>query len=169
MEQFAALYKAHRYLRRPSPVTLSLVLTGLITLSKTPEMVSGGVSKASHIGSRGLGRWGGLSPLHKKTTVCFIQARKLTVLLPDILETLMDASADVETKALVLFINVMGHMKEEEANLINLSLAEELLPLFDGVRLPWEPELRRWLQDGCPSVWPCRKHLGRGPPLTPLA
>ncbi|CAM9149990.1 unnamed protein product [Bubo scandiacus] len=95
-EQFAALYKAHRYLRRPSPVTLSLVLTGLITLSKTPEV-----------------------------------ARKLTVLLPDVLETLTDANADVKTKALVLFINVMGHMKREEANLISLRLAEELLPLFD--------------------------------------
>ncbi|CAM9150322.1 unnamed protein product [Bubo scandiacus] len=81
---------------RPSPVTLSLVLTGLITLSKTPEV-----------------------------------ARKLTVLLPDILETLTDANADVKTKALVLFINVMGHMKREEANLISLRLAEELLPLFD--------------------------------------
>ncbi|CAM9152253.1 unnamed protein product, partial [Bubo scandiacus] len=95
-EQFAALYKAHRYLRRPSPVTLSLVLTGLITLSKTPEV-----------------------------------ARKLTVLLPDILETLTDANANVKTKALVLFINLMGHMKREEANLISLRLAEELLPLFD--------------------------------------
>ncbi|XP_074665550.1 uncharacterized protein LOC141916700 isoform X2 [Strix aluco] len=95
-EAFAALYKAQRYLRRPSPVMLSLVLTGLVTLSKTPET-----------------------------------ARKLTVLLPDVLETLTDANADVKTKALVLFINMMGHMKREEANLISLRLAEELLPLFD--------------------------------------
>ncbi|CAM9983003.1 unnamed protein product [Bubo scandiacus] len=95
-EEFAALYKAQRYLRRPSPVMLSLVLTGLVTLSKTPET-----------------------------------ARKLTVLLPDVLETLTDDNADVKTKALVLFINVMGHMKREEANLISLRLAEKLLPLFD--------------------------------------
>ncbi|CAM9814348.1 unnamed protein product [Bubo scandiacus] len=95
-EEFAALYKAQRYLRRPSPVVLSMVLTGLITLSKTPET-----------------------------------ARKMTVLLPDVLETLTDANADVKTKALVLFINVMGHMKREEANLISLRLAEKILPLFD--------------------------------------
>ncbi|CAM9168897.1 unnamed protein product [Bubo scandiacus] len=95
-KEFAALYEAQRYLRHPSLVMLSLVLTGLVTLSKTPET-----------------------------------ARKLTVLLPDILETLTDANADVKTKALVLFINVMGHMKREEANLISLRLAEELLPLFD--------------------------------------
>ncbi|XP_074738459.1 maestro heat-like repeat-containing protein family member 7 [Strix uralensis] len=75
---------------------LSLVLTGFITLSKTPET-----------------------------------ARKLPVLLPDILETLTDANADVKTKALVLFINVMGHMKREEANLISLRLVEKLLPLFN--------------------------------------
>ncbi|CAN0308514.1 unnamed protein product [Bubo scandiacus] len=96
VEEFAGLYKAQRYLRHPSPVMLSMVLTGLITISKTPEM-----------------------------------ARKLPVLLPDILEALTDANADVKTKALVLFNNVMSDMKREEANLISLRLAEKLLPLFD--------------------------------------
>ncbi|CAM9398422.1 unnamed protein product [Bubo scandiacus] len=95
-EGFGALYKAQRYLRRPSPVMLSLVLTGLVTLSKTPET-----------------------------------ARKLPVLLPDVLETLTEANTNVKTKALVLFINVMGHMKREEANLISLRLVEKLLPLFN--------------------------------------
>ena len=99
--------------------------------------------------------------------MCFVQARKLTVLLPDILESLTDANTYVKTKALVVFINVMGHMKREEANLISLRLVEKLLPLFNDVRLPWEPEPRRWVQDGCPSVRPCKKHLGRGPPLAP--
>ena len=146
---------------RPSPVMLSLVLTGLVTLSKTPETVSGGRQGEPHW-QPGAGAVGG--SFHKKATVCFVQARKLTVLLPDVLETLTDANADVKTKALVLFINMMGHMKREEANLISLRLAEELLPLFDDVRLPWEPEPRQWLQDGCPSVRPCGKHLGRDPP-----
>ncbi|XP_026722916.1 uncharacterized protein LOC113490593 [Athene cunicularia] len=95
-KEFAALYKAQRYLRHPCPLMLSLVLTGLVTLSETPET-----------------------------------ARKLPVLMPDILETLTDANADVKTKALVVFINVMGHMKREEASLISLKLAEKLLPLFD--------------------------------------
>ncbi|XP_050770338.1 uncharacterized protein LOC127028673 [Gymnogyps californianus] len=65
-EEFAALYKAQRCLRHPSLVMLSLVLRGLITLSKTPET-----------------------------------ARKIPVLLPDIVETLQDANSDVKMKALV--------------------------------------------------------------------
>ncbi|XP_063205479.1 uncharacterized protein LOC134522107 [Chroicocephalus ridibundus] len=39
-EEFAALYRAQRYLRCPSSVMLSLVLSVLITLSKKPKMVS---------------------------------------------------------------------------------------------------------------------------------
>ncbi|XP_063205481.1 uncharacterized protein LOC134522109 [Chroicocephalus ridibundus] len=39
-EEFAALYRAQRYLRRTSSVMLSLVLSVLITLSKKPKMVS---------------------------------------------------------------------------------------------------------------------------------
>ncbi|XP_074994748.1 uncharacterized protein LOC142076326 [Calonectris borealis] len=95
-EKFAALYKDRRYLRHPTLVMLSLVLSGLITLSKMPET-----------------------------------ARKIPVLLPDITEALQDANADVKMKALVLFRNTMGHMKGEEAGLLALQLAEELLPLFD--------------------------------------
>ncbi|XP_074786968.1 uncharacterized protein LOC141972830 [Athene noctua] len=95
-KDFAALYNAQRFLRRPSPVMLSLVLTGLVTLSKTPEL-----------------------------------ARKMLVLLPDIVENLLAANADVRMKALMLFTNVIHHMKREEANLIALRLAEKLLLLFD--------------------------------------
>ncbi|XP_063215443.1 uncharacterized protein LOC134527027 [Chroicocephalus ridibundus] len=39
-EEFAALYRAQRYLRRPSSVMLSLVLSVLITLSKKPKMAT---------------------------------------------------------------------------------------------------------------------------------
>ncbi|XP_074748585.1 uncharacterized protein LOC141953689 isoform X4 [Strix uralensis] len=95
-KQFAALYKTQRYLRRPSPVMLSLVLVGLTTLSKTPET-----------------------------------ARKMLVLLPDIMENLLAANSDIRMKALMLFINVIPHMKREEAKLIALRLAEKLLLLFD--------------------------------------
>ncbi|CAM9185130.1 unnamed protein product [Bubo scandiacus] len=95
-KQFAALYETQRYLRRPSPVMLSLVLAGLTTLSKTPET-----------------------------------ARKMLVLLPDIMENLPAANSDVTMKALMLFINVIPHMKREEAKFIALRLAEKLLLLFD--------------------------------------
>lgn len=114
---------------------------------------------------------GGLSPLHKKETVCFIQARKIPVLLPDIMETLQDANSDVKMKALVLLRNMMGHTKREEASLIALQLVEKLLPLFDDVRLPWEPQPCRWAlcKDSCPSAQPCGQHSGRAPLLAPLA
>ena len=114
---------------------------------------------------------GGLSPLHKKETVCFIQARKIPVLLPDIMETLQDANSDVKMKALVFLRNMMGHMKREEASLIALQLAEKLLPLFDDVRLPWEPQPCRWAlcKDSCPSAQPCGQRSGRAPLLAPLA
>ena len=113
---------------------------------------------------------GGLSPLHKKETVCFIQARKIPVLLPDIVETLQDANSDVKMKALVFLRNMMGHTKREEASLIALQLAEKLLPLFDDVRLPWEPQPCRWAlcKDSCPSAQPCGQHSGRAPLLAPL-
>ncbi|XP_042653750.1 maestro heat-like repeat-containing protein family member 7 isoform X1 [Tyto alba] len=95
-EEFAALYKAQRYLRHPSPLMLSLVLRVLLTLSESPEM-----------------------------------ARRMPVLVPDLVETLQDASADVQTKALLFFRNLLVHLKQEEASLIALQLAEKLLPLFD--------------------------------------
>ncbi|XP_026719036.1 maestro heat-like repeat-containing protein family member 7 [Athene cunicularia] len=95
-KRFADLYKAQRYLRHPSPVMLSLVLTGLVILSKTPKM-----------------------------------ARKMPVLLPDIVENLPAADTNVTVKALVVITNVTRQMKWEEANHIALRLVEKLLPLFD--------------------------------------
>lgn len=113
----------------------------------------------------------GPSPLHNKETGCFIQARKMLVLLPDVMETLQDANSDVKMKALVFLGNMMGHVKGDEASLMALRLAEKLLPLFDDVRLPWEPELYRWAlcYDSCPAARPCGEHWGRAPLLAPLA
>ncbi|CAM9147150.1 unnamed protein product, partial [Bubo scandiacus] len=76
-----------------------------------------------------LPRWSSL--LHNKETMCSIQARKMQVLLPDIMETLRHANTDVKMKSLVFFRNMMGHVKRKEASLIALQLAEKLLPLFD--------------------------------------
>ena len=85
---------------------------------------------------------GGLSPLHKKQLLCFVQARKMPALLPDIIETLPAANTNVTVKALVVIANVICLMKWEEANRITLRLVEKLLLLFDDVRLLWLPELR---------------------------
>ena len=54
-KEFADLYKAQRYLRHPSPVMLSLVLTGLVILSKKPKMVSRGSARGAMLVA---GAWG---------------------------------------------------------------------------------------------------------------
>ncbi|KAF1457741.1 hypothetical protein FQV08_0013810, partial [Pygoscelis antarcticus] len=59
------------------------------------------------------------------------QARKMLVLLPDIMETQQNANTDNKMKALLVFRNVMGHMKRKEASPTALQLVEKLLPLFD--------------------------------------
>ncbi|KAK4806342.1 hypothetical protein QYF61_017211 [Mycteria americana] len=58
-------------------------------------------------------------------------ARKMQVLLPRIMEVLQDGDRDIKTKALVVFRNVMGHLKRKEASPFAVQLVEELLPLFD--------------------------------------
>ncbi|KAF1660425.1 hypothetical protein FQA23_0002001, partial [Aptenodytes patagonicus] len=59
------------------------------------------------------------------------QARKIQVLLPHITEVLHDGNREIKMKALVVFRNVMGHLKRKEASPIAVQLAEELLPLLD--------------------------------------
>ncbi|XP_069644235.1 maestro heat-like repeat-containing protein family member 7 [Haliaeetus albicilla] len=58
-------------------------------------------------------------------------ARKILVLLPDIMETQQNASSDNKMKALLVFRNVMGHMKRKEASPTALQLVDKLPPLFD--------------------------------------
>nr|XP_021154751.1 olfactory receptor 14A16 isoform X2 [Columba livia] len=58
-------------------------------------------------------------------------ARKILVLLPDIMDTVQYASTDVKRKALVVCRNMTGHLGREEASPITLQLAESLLRLFD--------------------------------------
>ncbi|XP_071893873.1 maestro heat-like repeat-containing protein family member 7 [Anas platyrhynchos] len=59
------------------------------------------------------------------------KARKLQVLLPDILEALQDTNTDVVMKALLVLKNVMAHVERRKASGPALQLAEKLLPLFD--------------------------------------
>ncbi|XP_040548086.1 uncharacterized protein LOC107049117 isoform X2 [Gallus gallus] len=58
------------------------------------------------------------------------KARKMEVVLPEIMATLQAASADVKMKALFVIQNIMGHVKRKEASSIAVQHAEELLPLF---------------------------------------
>ncbi|XP_050572894.1 uncharacterized protein LOC118261163 [Cygnus atratus] len=58
------------------------------------------------------------------------KARKIQVVLPDILEALQDTNTDVVLKALLVLSNVMAHVERREASRTALQLAEKLLPLF---------------------------------------
>lgn len=70
-----------------------------------------------------------------KRKLSFIQARRIPVLLPGIMEGLQAAKADTKLKALLLIGNVMGHVKRKQASSIALQVAGEILPLFNDVRL----------------------------------
>lgn len=101
----------------------------------------------------------------------FIQAREMHILLSDILRTLNNGDTDIKMKALLVFRNLLRHMKRKEASHITLQLAGKLLPLIDDVRLLWEPEPHRWVlcKDSCPPAQPRRQDLGRAASLlTPL-
>ncbi|KAM6032501.1 maestro heat-like repeat family member 5, partial [Theristicus caerulescens] len=58
-------------------------------------------------------------------------ARKIQVLLPDVMEALQDAHKYIRMKALLVFQNVMSHMERKKASRTALQLSEKLLPLFD--------------------------------------
>ena len=83
----------------------------------------------------------------------------MQVFLPDMMEVLQDGNQDLKMKALVVFRNVMAHLKRKEASPIAVQLVEKLLPLFAEVRLIWEPEPRRRAlgNDSCPSAQPCER------------
>lgn len=74
--------------------------------------------------------------------MCFIQKSKMEVLLEDVMETLQYACEDIQTKALLVLRNMLGHMRRKEASSITPELTEKLLPLFNNVRLLPKPELR---------------------------
>ncbi|XP_071886480.1 maestro heat-like repeat-containing protein family member 7 [Anas platyrhynchos] len=59
------------------------------------------------------------------------KARKIQVLLPDIVEALQDTNTDMLMKALPVLRNVMAHVERWKASGPALQLAEKLLPLFD--------------------------------------
>ncbi|XP_066843618.1 uncharacterized protein [Anser cygnoides] len=58
--------------------------------------------------------------------------RKLLVLLPDVMNTLLYDNRHITEKALTVFENVIGHLEKREASPIALALAERLLPLFNN-------------------------------------
>ncbi|KAK2524993.1 hypothetical protein Q9233_009040 [Columba guinea] len=58
-------------------------------------------------------------------------ARKMKVMLPDLMWVLQYGNKAIKIKALVVFRNVMAQLEREEASPIAVRLAEFLLPFFD--------------------------------------
>ncbi|KAK2511335.1 hypothetical protein Q9233_017059, partial [Columba guinea] len=103
-EEFAPMYLVMRFLRQRRPTMLSLLLRGMMTLSQTDEM---------------------------RETLFFVQARKMEVMLPDLMWVLQYGNKAIKIKALVIFRNVMAQLDREEASPMAVRLAEFLLPFFD--------------------------------------
>lgn len=80
----------------------------------------------------------------------------MRVVLPEIMATLQDASADIKMKALFVIQNIMGSVKRKEASSIAVQHAEELLPLFDNV------------SEAAVEAEPSQGHSAVPPPLTQL-
>ncbi|KAK2521515.1 hypothetical protein Q9233_010759 [Columba guinea] len=103
-EAFAPMYRVSRFLRQRRPTVLSLLLRGMMTLSERREM---------------------------RATLFFIQARKMKVMLPDLMWVLQYGNKAIKIKALVVFRNVMAQLERKEATPMAVLLAEFLLPFFD--------------------------------------
>ncbi|XP_068779815.1 uncharacterized protein [Struthio camelus] len=72
-----------------------------------------------------------LSWLHQKHAGCVTQARKMHLLLPDLMKCLQDADRDIRLKALMVLRNVFSYTDRQRAQPTTLQLMEMLLPLFD--------------------------------------
>lgn len=60
-------------------------------------------------------------------------------MLPDLMKTLHTALSDNKMRVLLIFRNVMGHLKKK-ASSTALEMADKLLQLFDDVRLLRKPD-----------------------------
>lgn len=77
-------------------------------------------------------------------TLFFIKSIKFEAFLPSMMKILEVGSEDEKLKIIEVFRNVLGQLKKSKASSIAVALVGKILPLFDSVRLLWEPE-------------PCRK------------
>ncbi|XP_064903895.1 uncharacterized protein LOC135577702 [Columba livia] len=68
-------------------------------------------------------------------------ARKMEVMLPDLMWVLQYGNKAIKMKALVIFRNVMAQLEREKASPIAVRLAEFLLPFFDDVRLMYKADV----------------------------
>lgn len=78
-----------------------------------------------------------------KWKLSFMQARKMKVLLPDLVNLLWQDYMSLAMKALMVLQNVMRHFKRTEASSIAMDLVKPLWPYFSEVRPMWSPSPER--------------------------
>lgn len=153
----------------PDVVTAFLMLEVLVGLSERAEMVSrvvlgqpGAGAECEAMAWFGLRvrMWGDCSKnppccggalgwlpwevsrhsLVRKWKLFFIKAKKIEAFLPSMMKILEVGSEDEKLKMVVIFQNVLGHLKKSKTSSIAVALVGKILPLFDSVRLMWETE-----------------------------
>lgn len=74
---------------------------------------------------------------------------------------------DTKMKVLVALRNVLGQLQKTKASFMAVQLLGRLLPLFDSVRLMWEPQPLSWAlgNESCPAAQPCQQHCQSPTPL----
>lgn len=80
-----------------------------------------------------------------KRNLCFVQAREMRALLPDVIDALQFGNVHITRNALSIFRNVMNHLGKMALRPIALELADKLLHLFNHVSLQWETEISGWV------------------------
>lgn len=70
-------------------------------------------------------------------------------------------SEDEKVKIVMIFQNVLGHLKKSKTSSIALALVGKIMPLFDSVRLMWEPEPHRQALPHSPAL---KQHSGQAQP-----
>ncbi|KGL90093.1 Maestro heat-like repeat-containing protein family member 1, partial [Charadrius vociferus] len=115
------------YLRSQCLGMPSLVLRGILRLTKMPDMVAGGESGGHGEGYHPCGRL----LLYKKEVACFPQAKKSLVLLPYVMEQLQSDESDARAAALPVLGDMLRLLEGKTSSHTTLELAEKLRPLFD--------------------------------------
>lgn len=115
-----------------------------MTASKTlPAVVGPGVAALGGLQTK---------PFQKMGILFFIKANKVDAFLPSMMKILEVGSEDEKLTIILVLRNILGQLKKAKASSIAMMLVGKVLPLFDSVRLMWEPE-------------PCSRALPRSPAL----
>lgn len=92
----------------------------------------------------------------------FIKAKRIDAFLPSMMKILEVGSDDEKLKIVAVFRNVLGQLKKSKASSIAVMVVGKILPLFDSVRLTWDPQPCRWALPHSPAV---KAVLGAGSAL----